>query len=116
MQILNSQLRMQQCVLTLLNFYRAPIDGLWGPESIQAKKRFEQDASFSPAIPSHGMPFSDKGPFPKRVYMTREGLTVSGREEEIKELYLKSNKSQSQEPTTSQDTPNETVILDKKKK
>jgi hypothetical protein len=114
MQILNSKLRMQQCVLNLLNFYRAPIDGLWGPESIQAKKRFELDPKFEPAIPSHGMPFSDKGPFPKGLYMTREGLTIAGREEEVKSLYVKS--SQTKQSEIQPETSEGTVILEKKKK
>jgi hypothetical protein len=86
MQITMKLLKSQQAVMRLLNHYRGPIDGLWGPESIASKKAWESERSFEPGIPSNGLPFSDRGPFPKGVYMTRDGLNVYSKEKDVESL------------------------------
>lgn len=49
-------LQNQQVVLALLGFYTGVCDGIWGPATIAAKKRFEADPRYRPAVPTFGMP------------------------------------------------------------
>lgn len=72
MQVTQPQLQRQQLILQVLGFYHGKLDGIWGPESIEAKKRFEAQSSFRPGIPNNGMPFSDRPPYPA-------GMTVDHR-------------------------------------
>jgi len=74
MQTKKEQLTRQQEILKGLGFYTGKIDGIWGPESIKAMKRFEaQPAIFLPGRPNHGMPLSDIPPHPAGFYL-RKGL------------------------------------------
>lgn len=67
MQVKKEQLIRQQEILNALGFYHGLIDGVWGPKSIEAKKKFEASPSFSPGIPKNGMPFADYGPYPANI-------------------------------------------------
>lgn len=67
MQIKKEQLERQQEILKLLGFYQGKVDGIWGPRSIDAKKKFEASNSFAPGIPKNGMPFADFGPYPANI-------------------------------------------------
>jgi len=58
------QLRRQQDILKTLGFYNGALDGIWGPGSIAAMKKFEADPTFRPGIPNHGMPLGDAPPYP----------------------------------------------------
>lgn len=103
MQYLDIHIRHQQAILKVLEFYTGPIDGIWGPDTIEAKTRYEYDPSYEPALPSNGMPLSSSGPYPKNVYATQKGFTLSGNEEEINKLVEDSlssplNESQDKEP------------------
>ena len=67
MQVNTEQLQRQQLIMQALGFYFGKIDGVWGPRSIEAKKRFEADPTFRPGIPANGMPFGDRPPYPAGV-------------------------------------------------
>lgn len=83
-------LQRQQIVLNKLGYYKGKLDGIWGPASITAKRKFELSGKFSPAIPSGGLPFDLNSKLPKGVLKdpsTPGLITVSGlTDEEIKEL------------------------------
>lgn len=74
MQYENHQLKRQQLIMNCLGFYNGKFDGIWGPKSIDAKKRFESSSKFLPAIPTNGMPFAGRGPFPNGISAGRDGL------------------------------------------
>ena len=67
MQFETKQLERQQLLLASLKFYSGKIDGLWGPLSIAAKKKYESDTRFLPGIPNNGMPFGSRPPYPAGV-------------------------------------------------
>lgn len=71
MQIKKEQLQRQQKIMKHLGFYRHSCDGIWGPESIAAKKSWESDPVFVPALPNGGLPFADRDPTPKGVSYSR---------------------------------------------
>jgi peptidoglycan hydrolase-like protein with peptidoglycan-binding domain len=50
----------QQQILTHLGFYNGKIDGRWGPKTIEAKKEYERDPRYKPAVPTYGLPISSK--------------------------------------------------------
>lgn len=73
MQVKEEQLKRQQAIMKALGFYHAVPDGVWGPDSIKAKKKWESDAkSFIPGIPNDGLPFSSDGPFPAGMTYDRQ--------------------------------------------
>jgi len=74
MQYETLQLQRQQMVMHVLGFYDGKLDGIWGPKSIEAKKRFEASPKFMPAIPANGMPFAGRAPFPNGITVNRDGL------------------------------------------
>lgn len=75
MQSKPHQLLRQQIVLEALGYYTGPLDGIWGPATIEAMRKFENRiALFRPAHQSGGLPFADAGPLPKGLYRTRDGL------------------------------------------
>lgn len=74
MQYETAQLRRQQLIMHVLGFYDGALDGIWGPKSIEAKKRFEASPKFMPAIPANGMPFAGRAPFPNGITACRDGL------------------------------------------
>lgn len=67
MQVKTEQLIRQQEIMKVLGFYHGEIEGVWGPKSIDAKKKFEASPTFSPGIPKNGMPFADHGPYPANI-------------------------------------------------
>lgn len=74
MQTDKKQLQRQQIILTHLGFYRHKCDGIWGPETISAKQRYEADPSFVPALPNNGLPFGEKEKYPKGIKMDKDRL------------------------------------------
>jgi hypothetical protein len=72
MQVKKEQLQRQQEILGVLGFYHGKFDGIWGPKSIEAKKRFEADARFVPGIPNNGLPFADKPPYPALMTLNHQ--------------------------------------------
>jgi hypothetical protein len=73
MQVTTEELKYQQAVLQHLNFYKGRIDGIWSERTINAKKKFEFDRSFSPALPNNGLPFGLNDRLPKGLYFKRNG-------------------------------------------
>lgn len=69
MQVEKEQIQRQQEILAVLGYYKFECDGLWGPKTIDAKKKFEADRSFVPGIPNNGLPFADRGPYPSMIVM-----------------------------------------------
>ncbi len=74
MQLTKKQLQRQQIVMAHLGFYKHKCDGIWGPESIQAKRKFESHSSFIPALPTNGLPFGEKEKYPKGMRMGADHL------------------------------------------
>jgi hypothetical protein len=66
----------QQQILTHLGFYNGKIDGRWGPKTIEAKKEYERDPRYKPAVPTYGLPISSKPPYPTGLYMGSDGLLL----------------------------------------
>lgn len=65
----------QQLILRQLGFYTGPLDGIWGPVSIEAMKKFENRLElFRPARPKGGLPFSDSDKLPRHFYWEPAGL------------------------------------------
>lgn len=73
MQIGSEQLKSQQQVLKALNLYSGKIDGIWGPDTIAAKIKWERSGKFAPGIPNNGFPLPDRGPFPSGVRRNSNG-------------------------------------------
>lgn len=68
MQIAKRQLLRQQVILKGLGFYTGPLDGIWGPQCIEAMKKFEMRRDlFKPARPVNGLPFGDTNSYPRGV-------------------------------------------------
>lgn len=67
MQTKPEQLKRQQEIMEHLGFYRHKCDGIWGPASIEAKKKWERDRSFIPGLPSNGLPLGDRDRMPNGV-------------------------------------------------
>ena len=75
MQTSIEQLVRQQLILRELGFYIGPIDGVWGPDSIQAMQNFERRLElFKPSRPVNGMPLGDDSPHPRGIYPVGRGL------------------------------------------
>lgn len=73
MQIGSDQLERQQLILQLKGFYNGQIDGIWGPKTIEAMKKWER-SGFAPGLPSGGMPLANKGPWPRGIRKAEDGL------------------------------------------
>ncbi len=71
MQVTKPQLERQQIILKVLGFYMGHVDGVWGPLTIAAKKKFEADARFMPGFPSNGMPFAEGKPLPAGMTLNK---------------------------------------------
>lgn len=96
MQYETHQLRRQQLIMHCLGFYNGALDGIWGPKSIEAKKRFEASPKFMPAIPANGMPFAGRAPFPNGITAGRDGLLYH----EAIEGLLEKERQAAKKPTT----------------
>lgn len=76
-------LQRQQILLKFLGYYHGKCDGIWGPTTIAAKRKFELSGKFNPGYPNNGQPFPVDGPFPsgiirdplKRGYITHVDIT-----------------------------------------
>lgn len=78
MQTQPNQLIRQQMILKELGFYTGPLDGIWGPDAIEAMKRFENRLDiYRPARPSCGLPFADGARLPAGLWFSRDGLVCS---------------------------------------
>jgi hypothetical protein len=64
----------QQLIMQLLGFYKGKVDGIWGPATMDAKRRWEMSTKFEPAIPNNGLPLGDRGPYPKGIRIGSDGL------------------------------------------
>lgn len=91
MQTRKPQLQRQQVIMAKLGFYRHRCDGIWGPESIAAKRKWEADRSFIPALPNNGLPFGERDPFPKGIFVKRPErlLTMADLTYEEEERFLR---------------------------
>lgn len=76
MQVLPEQIERQQLILKALGFYHAAIDGVWGPETIEAKKKFEASRLFAPGIPNNGMPFITGQQLPAGISLRRGKVSL----------------------------------------
>lgn len=77
MQIGNEQIKAQQNIMKAKGFYKGAIDGIWGPMTIEAKKKWELSGKYAPGLPNNGLPLGSKGPYPAGVYMKDGLLTCS---------------------------------------
>lgn len=103
MQTGNEQLRRQQEIMQLKGFYNGRLDGVWGPKTVEAKKKWEMHTSFAPGLPNFGLPFANKGPYPKGITVEKETgfLTCA-------ELIMRQEQA-AKKPTTA---PNATKVED----
>lgn len=66
-----------QVIMTFLGWYDGVCDGVWGPKCIAAKRQWEFDDSFEPAVPSNGLPFTGRDRLPKGLtYMRGKNLEI----------------------------------------
>ena len=84
MQVNPHEILRQQIVLNFLGYYNGRLDGIWGPETIAAKKSFESSGNFNPGIPNSGLPFATNGPLPEGLYMSRGLLMLADQEEQVR--------------------------------
>lgn len=78
-------LQRQQMVLKHLGYYHGKCDGIWGPDTIAAKRAFELSGNFNPGYPNNGLPFNQEGPYPigiMRDYRNRALITHTDMTEE----------------------------------
>ena len=61
-------LQRQQVILAFLGYYEGKLDGIWGKDSINAKKDFEVSGKFAPGLPNRGLPFVNTDSMPKGVF------------------------------------------------
>ena len=69
-------IKSQQSVMKALGYYDGAVDGIWGPKSLAAKRKWESSGQFAPAVPSHGMPFEEKHGLPSGVKRTEDGTVT----------------------------------------
>ena len=84
MQYTKEKLAAQQLVLFHLGYYKGLIEGIWGPDSIEAKRQFESNPSFVPGNPNGGLPFGDRDRLPKGMSYNRGLVVHSGLTDERK--------------------------------
>ncbi len=96
MQTQPHQLLRQQMILKELGYYTGPLDGVWGPQSIEAMRRFENRVSdFRPARQTGGLPFSAESRLPKGMWWEKELLCndkiseITAEEEQLREAAVK---------------------------
>jgi hypothetical protein len=71
MQTGSEQLRRQQEIMRAKGFYGGKLDGIWGPATVDSKKKWEMSGTFAPGLPNFGLPLSNKGPYPKGVILDK---------------------------------------------
>jgi len=67
MQLKKTQLQRQQVIMSKLGFYRHRCEGIWGPASIDAKRKWERLSAFVPGLPTNGLPFGERDYVPVGV-------------------------------------------------
>jgi hypothetical protein len=67
-----------QQILTHFGYYSGSIDGVWGPASIEAKKKFEVSGKFAPGIPNNGLPFKAEPPYARGIFMNKGMMSLVG--------------------------------------
>lgn len=79
MQYTKEKLRAQQLCLFHLGFYTGLLDGIWGPDCIEGKRKFEADPSFVPGNPNGGLPFGERDRLPRgMVYDSNNHIQHTG--------------------------------------
>src|SRR5574343_1863322 len=84
MQTGSEQITRQQEIMQALGFYTGKIDGIWGPKTIEAKKKWELSGKFSPGLPNMGLPLADRGPYPKGVFLDKASGLLTCAQLEVK--------------------------------
>lgn len=75
--MLNNFYQQIQVIMTFLGYYDGVCDGVWGPKCIAAKRQWEYDDSFEPAVPTNGDPFTGRDRLPKGLMYARgTGLKI----------------------------------------
>lgn len=75
--MLNQFYQQIQVIMTFLGYYDGVCDGVWGPKCIAAKRQWEYEDSFEPAVPSNGDPFTGRDRLPKGLMYARgNGLKI----------------------------------------
>lgn len=75
MQSGKAQIERQQLILYVKGFYHGKIDGVWSAKTIEAKKKWEATGKgFTPGLPNNGLPFGDRGPYPRGISIGKDGL------------------------------------------
>jgi len=97
MQTGNEQITRQQEIMKALGFYNGQIDGIWGPKTIEAKKKWELSGKFAPGLPNFGLPLSDRGPYPRGVYLDKVSGLLTCAQLEIQKQKLSQNGKPSEE-------------------
>lgn len=62
-------LQHQQIVLKFLGYYDGRCDGIWGPDSVAAMRRFELSGKFNPGCPKNGQPINNYRKLPAGLYV-----------------------------------------------
>lgn len=85
MQTGTEQIRAQQEIMKAFGFYNGKLDGVWGPMTVEAKKKWELSGKFAPGLPNFGLPLSNRGPYPRGVYLDKDsGLLTCAELEQAK--------------------------------
>lgn len=63
--MLYTLIQYQQAIMSALGYYKGRCDGFWGPDSVAAKRDWEQRDSFEPGVLSNGAPFMPGCRLPK---------------------------------------------------
>ena len=95
MQIGTEQLKRQQQILQLKGLYNGQLDGIWGPKTIEAMKKWEAKG-FAPGLPQNGMPLANKGPWPKGIRKGSDGLLTCAEFEQYLATQAGKKKGQAQ--------------------
>lgn len=74
--MLNKFYQKQQLIMTMLGYYDGVCDGVWGPKCVAAKRQWEFEDNFEPAVPSNGLPFVGRGKLPRGMNYTHKGLDI----------------------------------------
>lgn len=69
-------LQRQQMILTVFGHYNGKCDGIWGPDSFAAMRKFEASGKFSPAIPRGGNPLGISDRLPPNVFRDTVNATA----------------------------------------
>lgn len=75
MQTGKAQIERQQLILYVKGFYHGKIDGVWSTKTVDAKKKWEATGrGFTPGLPNNGLPFGNRGPYPRGITIGKDGL------------------------------------------